>query len=140
MKARLITQYNQRDDGLDISHYSEQQRANLWIVSGSVGESSKRIWAHMTGTTTSGIDSYPSDPDDLNRCLLLLEAVPEWKQRMPEMASCGPVWAALAARWDEISQSFINEVGLNWCKSTRATATYQLMKQVQATAEAKPHD
>ena len=91
----------------------------------------------MTGTITSGkTTDYPYDPDDLNRCLLLLEAVPEWKSRMPEMAAHGAVWAALAARWDEIVQSFVDEVGLNWSKGGHARKTYDLMHEVRDSAKA----
>lgn len=135
--AKLIRQSTSTTEGEDISHLTEQQRANLWIVRGSTGLSSERIWAHMTGTVTEGrTTNYPHDPDDLNRCLLLLEAVPEWKARMGEMAAHGPVWAALAARWDEIAQCFIDEVGLNWSKGNRASKTYDLMKQVKDSAKA----
>lgn len=30
--------------------------------------------------------AYPHDPDDLNRCLLLLNLIPEWAPRIREMA------------------------------------------------------
>lgn len=55
---------------------------------------------------------------------------------MGEMAAHGPVWAALAARWDEISQCFIDEVGLNWNKGSKASKTYKLMDQVKDSAKA----
>lgn len=136
MMAQLFTRYG-RDDGENIDHLDERQRANLWMVRGLIGSSSKRIWAHMTGTIIEGNTAdYPYDPDDLNRCLLLLEVVPEWKPRMSEMAAHGPVWAALSARWEEISQCFIDEVGINWSKADTARKTYDLMKQVQASAKA----
>lgn len=135
--AKLIFQRTRGTNGEDISMLTEMHRANLWIARGSVGLSSKRIWTHMTGTITSGNTSdYPYDPDDLNRCLLLLEAVPEWKARMGEMAAHGAVWAALAARWDEITQSFLDEVGLNWSKADTAKKTYDLMQQVRESAKA----
>lgn len=129
LKATLFSQYDSRGDGEDISHLSEQQRANLWIVKGNVGVSSKCIWGHMTGTVTSGCaSSYPHDGGDFNRCLLLLEAVPEWKPRMAEMAAHGDVWAKLASNWESITAAFIEEAGLNYSKSNQASQAYALIK------------
>jgi hypothetical protein len=136
--AKLITQRTRSVEGLDISHMNEQQRANYWMIKGNTGASSQRIWAHMTGTITAGkTTDYPYDPDDLNRCLLLLEAVPEWKARIPEMKAHGAVWAALAERWDEITECFLNDVGLNWSTGEHARKTYDLMREVRESAKAE---
>lgn len=130
VKATLFSQYANTSPGEDISHLNEQQRANLWIVRGNVGSSSKCIWAHMTGTITSGgEDRYPRDLGDFNRCLLLLEAVPEWKARIPGMGAHGPEWDSLASNWDKLTQSLIDEVGLNFSKGNNAPMTYALFKQ-----------
>jgi hypothetical protein len=106
------------------------QRVANWIVNGRVGSSSKAIWLHMTGTPTEGEYSHPYDPDDLNRCLLLLDLIPEWKPRMSEMAVHSIAWAALAERWEEITACFLEEVGLDWCNGNSAQKTYAMMKQV----------
>ena len=118
------------DAGLDRPG-TVQERAQNWIVSGRVGQSSKAIWTHMMGVTVvpDGFGTrYPLDPDDLNRCLMLLDRIPEWAPRMHEMATYSQQWAGLAANWDEISQCFLDEVGLNWCKGKSAPRTYELMK------------
>lgn len=47
--------------------------------------------------------SYPSDGDDLGRCLRLLDLMPEWKPRMVEMTAVSPYWAALVKHWDELA-------------------------------------
>ncbi|WP_444757174.1 hypothetical protein [Pseudomonas sp. A014] len=106
-----------------------EQRAAAWMRDGEVGMSSRAIHDHMLGLTPKHGFSYPSDPDDLNRCLLLLDLIPEWKPRMGEMAQHSEMWAGLTARWDEIAQSFLSEAGLDWSMSKRAPRTYQLMKQ-----------
>jgi len=106
-----------------------EERAVAWIRDGDVGMSSRAIHDHMLALEAREGYSYPHDPDDLNRCLLLLDLIPEWVPRMHEMAMCGEEWAGLAARWDEISKCFLDEVGLNWCKARRAPKTYALMKQ-----------
>jgi hypothetical protein len=131
IKATLISQYANTSPGEDISHLNEQQRANLWIVKGNVGSSSKCIWAHMTGTITSGgEDRYPRDLSDFNRCLLLLEAVPEWKARIHGMGAHGPAWDRLASNWDRLTESMIDEAGLNFSKGHNAPLTSALFKQI----------
>ncbi|QNJ57429.1 hypothetical protein Dolphis_123 [Pseudomonas phage Dolphis] len=113
-----------------------EERAVAWIRDGRVGSSSRAIHDHMLGLKPKWGYSEPSDPSDLNRCLLLLDLIPEWKPRMHEMAQRTPQWAGLVARWDEITQCFLDEVGLDWSKGhdLRATKTYALMKQAQGRA------
>lgn len=106
------------------------ERGEAWLLNGRVGMSSKAIYSHMTGLECEDGYSYPIDPGDLNRCLLLLELIPEWQHRMPEMAMYGTHWAALTANWSEITGCFLNEVGLDWCHGKRAPETYALMKKV----------
>jgi hypothetical protein len=105
-------------------------RLASWFSSNDTGISSKAIAAHMSGgDADDGWGwGYPSDPDDLGRCLRLLELFPEWKPRIAEMASRGPGWAGLTARWDEIAASMIDEVGIGWEKARSAPKTYDLMK------------
>lgn len=107
------------------------ERASAWMLNGRVGMSARTIYGHMMGIDSER-HSYPHDPDDLNRCLLLLELIPEWRSRMQEMAVYGKQWAGLAKNWSEITGCFFNEVGLDWChgKRKRATETYALMKKV----------
>lgn len=106
-----------------------EQRAAAWMRDGEVGMSSRAIHDHMLGVAAHGGYAAPADPDDLNRCIKLLELIPEWKPRMSEMAQRGDQWAGLASRWEEIVQCFLDEVGLDWCKGNRAPKTYLLMKQ-----------
>jgi hypothetical protein len=79
--------------------------------------------------------SYPLDPDDLNRCLLLLKAAPQVRAAFPKIAALCPEWAALIQHWDEIEQSFLAECGLDWTKSTSGPQTYALMKRVIRSAQ-----
>lgn len=116
---------------------SIEERANKWIVDGRVGQSSKAIWSHMMGVAGAGDRfgvRYPLDPDDLNRCLLLLDLIPEWAPRMAEMAKYNTQWAGLAKNWGEIAECFLNEVGLNWCKAKSAPKTYAMMKRAMGEA------
>lgn len=110
------------------------QAALDWIASGDTGLSSEAIWAHMAGSRMLDNDrrgySFPHDPDDLGRCLRLLDAVPEWKARIGEMAQHSPYWAALVARWDELAKCMEDEVGIAWQKGRSAPKTYALMREI----------
>lgn len=118
------------DTSMPSAEATVEQRAVAWIRDGDVGMSSRAIHDHMLGLGPKRGYSCPSDPSDLNRCLLLLDLIPEWKPRMGEMAAHGVRWAGLAAKWDEIVECFLDEVGLNWSKGDRlrATKTYAMMK------------
>lgn len=101
-------------------------RANAWITGRDTGASSKAIWAVMMGAKSDG--SYPSDGDDLGRCLRLLEAVPEWKPRLGEMAAVNRYWAALVTHWDELAALHSEQGG--------GSAVYKRMKQILDPLEA----
>lgn len=86
-------------------------RAMAWKTRGECGMSSIAIWEHMVfGRTVDADARFPLDPDDFRRCRLLLEAVPEWRPRMGQMARYGKEWAALAGAWEELDALFTEEV------------------------------
>lgn len=104
-------------------------RLVMWLTSGDTGISSSALASHMSGSPAGRWGwGYPHDPDDLGRCLRLLELFPEWKPRIAEMASRDPGWAGLSARWNEIAQSMADEVGIAWEKGRSAPKTYKLMQ------------
>jgi len=45
---------------------------------------------------------HPHDPSDFNRCVKLLNAVPEYRSRMDEMRAVSPQWDSLVDHWDEL--------------------------------------
>lgn len=101
-----------------------------WLAVGETGESSKAIAFKMIGQGYSrGFPTHPRDPDDLNRCLKLLEAVPQIRPRLTEMREVSPEWAALVDQWDEIEASFLEEAGPNWSKARSAKRTYDMMRR-----------
>lgn len=102
-----------------------------WLAGGSRGISSNTMVQHLVGLPACrGAQSHPHDPDDLDRCLRLLEAVPLLRVCLPWMSSCSPEWAALVEKWGEIEASHLEEVGLGWSKGCRAPKTYALMRSV----------
>lgn len=44
--------------------------------------------------------AYPHDPDDLGRCIRLIEAVPEFGGKIPEMSHRGHQWLAVTTNWE----------------------------------------
>jgi len=103
-------------------------RANAWIVGRDTGMSSQAMWAVMMGVETDGSSPHPRDAADLGRCIRLLEAVPEWRPRLKEMALVNGYWAALVAHWDELEALYAEG---DWA------AVYRRMGQILAPIEAK---
>lgn len=62
-------------------------RALFWALAGENGISSKAIAKHMTGISAEQPFGFspPSDADDRRRCIRLLELIPEWITKLPEM-------------------------------------------------------
>ena len=104
-----------------------------WIAGDDTGISSRAIWAVMMGAPVRRVafGTHPSDPDDFGRCHRLLEAVPEWRPRMGEMAAHSRVWSRLAEHWDELTQMYLRVVeGGRW-NLPASRAMYQRMKELE---------
>lgn len=106
-----------------------KEKISEWLMSGKVGTSSKTIASIMSGIDIDYM-SHPLDPADFNRCLLLVEYVPEIKDRLPEMSKVSEQWATLVRHWDELEALFISEVGRDWCNETSAPKTYNKMQEL----------
>ena len=104
------------------------RRVLKWFATGNVGSSSRAMACEAVDLPHD--KSHPYDPSDFHRCLMLLEAVPEIRQRMDKVAAISGTWAKLVSRWDEVEKCFLDEAGIDWRKSNRAPKTYALMKQV----------
>ena len=109
--------------------------ARRWLVEGEVGESSRALCCHLTGVRSAFPDTadadpelptnHPLDPDDLRRCLLFFQAVPQAREHLPLMADVSPSWAALVPIWDELEGLMTEE---ERSPSKRAPLTYARMK------------
>lgn len=99
-----------------------------WLSYGETGASSRAMAFASIDIVAS--TSHPCDPSDFNRCLLLIEAVPEIKENMYKVAKISDTWQKLVDRWDEVEKCFLDEVGRNWSNSDSAKKTYKLMKQI----------
>lgn len=102
------------------------ERVTQWLLTGRTGMSSKAIVAVMEGATMERASgSYPLDPDDLGRCIALLDLVPEYRERLHEMGKISPVWAQLVTHWDEIERLYHEEA-----PTGRAPKCYDRMKEL----------
>lgn len=107
-----------------------------WLACGNRGYSSNAMFTFLTGVDAIDNESdgmrvaHPYDPDDLDRCLSLLNEVPELRSKLPKMKEASPAWDALINRWDEIEQLHLEEVGLGWSKGDEAPKTYALMAKI----------
>ncbi len=105
-----------------------------WLSSGDSGISSLTIVSVLADIPFAVLaqrcrPGVPYDPDDLGRCMRLLDVKPEWRSRMSEVARRYPEWAGLVARWDDLSSLFWEEA-----PSGRALKTFALMEEIRGAA------
>lgn len=105
------------------------KKIGAWLINGETGLSSKAMAAVALGVGSDG--SHPYDPDDLNRCLKLIDKIPEIKLHFDEIAQLSNTWRLMIAKWDELESLFISEVGFDWSKGDSAPKTYELMREIR---------
>lgn len=101
-----------------------------WLATGRIGTSSRNMALVYLGEEMKLPKSPPWDPADLNRCILLVKAVPEIKEVFPIIASKSKLWNAVIKHWDELVEMFHDEVGEDWSKAKSAPNTYNFMKEL----------
>ncbi len=109
---------------------SDNQKIIHWLLSDDTGISSKALVGEYLCAPENerwGIGA-PLDPSDLGRCLRLIYLVPAIRGCVDSLALKHENWARAAKIWDKISQSMIEEVGIDWEKSKSAPLTFALMK------------
>lgn len=81
-----------------------------WYAYGETGTSSDTIAFVLGGGGAARPNCYcsvPLDIGDFGRCHKLLEAIPEWRDRMPEVAERFPAWTRLVENWNKLSQLYV---------------------------------
>ena len=108
----------------------------LWLAVGERGLSSEAIALTALGVRPTGLRAtWPHDPADLRRCLLLLEEAPETREKgLLVLAKRCPKWAALVSVWDRLSETLRSEIGENLLPRGSAPRTYALMREALDSA------
>ena len=96
-----------------------------WMRYGEVGTSSETIWSVLSGHPIRD-PGLPGDPDDFRRCHLLLEALPWWRGRLPEVAVVYPEWGPMVREWPRMTELFLEEL-----PTGRAPRLYELMQKLR---------
>lgn len=113
-----------------------EQRAIMWATFGEQGISSRTIFAVMTEAIQYedvfprdwARFNVPHDPSDFRRCYLLLKLIPEWRERLEEMADDFPKWRPFVDSWDEMTALYEQE---RENPKGRCPKLYELMKQCE---------
>jgi hypothetical protein len=75
-----------------------------WLASDDTGMSSKFMAAVLGGI--GGKYAHPWDSGDFGRCVRLLDAVPEFRERIAMMRQHGPQWNSLLDCWDQAENAY----------------------------------
>ncbi len=87
-----------------------EKKAIRWLFGPRTGLSSQTMCCFfLTGEAMGRYHCEPADPSDFARCLGLLEAVPEWRKRIPELATLSDPWRQLVKNWDQLEALFHEE-------------------------------
>ena len=107
-----------------------------WLIEGERGLSSEAVARTALSGRPSGFrESWPYDPSDLRRCLLLLEQAPEAREAgLVVLARRWPEWAALVNVWDDLSETLRSEIGETLPPGGSAPKTYASMKEALDSA------
>ena len=115
------------------AHTGLSAEAIRWLATGERGASSDAMFFRLAGIKPrdmiSEVFAHPHDPDDLRRCRLLLEQVPELAGRIAEMGGVSPTWAALIAQWDDICLTMDQESPQWRTGKGSAKKTSEMMKR-----------
>ncbi len=106
-----------------------RQSILAWFVTGEVGRSSKALAGCLAGIP-SGNGDHPHDPDDLRRCLLLLDQIPEARPMLGKVCVLSPAWEALYTHWAALEATFRREVDVSHGHRGSAPETSALMRKI----------
>jgi hypothetical protein len=142
MAAALMTQFEKDHKGCKPTWKepttrgvkTEEENANWWAVNGEHGISSKTMFNRLiyglnVRPLTNSYQGTPSDPDDFKRCYKLIQAVPQWKNRLGELKSLSPVWSKLVDNWDKLTEMYEQNVREDW-KNYKKVGMYEFMKSL----------
>lgn len=80
-----------------------------WLKTGRRGLSSETIISHLYQIPINQRQSHPYDTADVGRCIALLDACPEVRERFAEMQTRSTTWDAFVTHWPEIETQYHRE-------------------------------
>lgn len=89
-------------------HDSVEDRVRDWLKNGEIGTSSKTIISVLLNINYSDMN-HPKDISDLKRCLLLLDRIPEFENRILEMSDLSIEWKRLSHNWNKLKDNLIQD-------------------------------
>ena len=123
-------------------HYSAtglSDSAVRWLAVGERGSSSDTMFATLTGIVPvdakRDAKAYPHDPDDLRRCRLLLDQVPELTVDVEKLSAISPIWARIAGAWDTLCETMDDESPQWRDGGGKGHRTYELLNELVNPAE-----
>lgn len=110
------------------------EAATRWLAIGERGASSDAMFLALTDIAPIDAKSdplaHPYDPDDLRRCRLLLDQVPELADKLEKLSTISPVWARIGTEWESLCR-IMDEESPDWRNGGgKAPRTYQLIKNI----------
>lgn len=124
------------------AHPNLGEAAVQWLATGEQDQSALAIFDATVEAGVADADrrgAYPHDPDDLRRCRLLLEQVPEaqagFDVRMREVSLA---WQSLAMRWPDLCVTMDDEAPEWRSRLGTAPETYRLMRSILDPIERRP--
>ncbi len=86
-------------------------RANIWSMNNrKVYEASKNILGVMQGVPEFYLGIRPENPAAFRCCYQLLEYIPEWKERLHEVADAYPAWIPFIRDWNILTTMHDHEM------------------------------
>ena len=109
-------------------------RICMWLAYGEQGISSRTIFDVLSGMEKPDefpyelLHNIPLDPSDFRRCYLLLRLIPEWRERLGEVAEAHPTWKPFVENWDKLTQLYEEERSN---ASVNAPKLYKFMQELR---------
>lgn len=100
-----------------------------WQAKGDVGISSATMASIALGMKKNFYHShfgYPLDPADFNRCMLLVDEIPEIKQHFAAISRSVPAFKGILDNWEELTDILRKEKK----KGKSAPKTYARMQEL----------
>ncbi|CCH01938.1 hypothetical protein FAES_3932 [Fibrella aestuarina BUZ 2] len=104
---------------------TERENVTWWLTNGEHGSSSKTMLYYLADgdPVTPRSHQHPLDPDDFRRGHLLLEAVPQLREKLDRMRGVSPVWNNLVEHWPRLTQLLLEQL-----QTRQDNGMYNLMK------------